>query len=214
MRNKLKMTDDARLYAPAAARNREPIFHVLERHLPQSGLVLEIASGSGEHVTYFAQNSASGIVYQPSDPDAEARASIDAWVKTLGLDNVRPAIALDAASQDWPISQADAILCINMIHISPWAASLGLMRGASRILPNDGLLYLYGPYRRNGIHTAPSNVDFDRSLQERNPAWGVRDLDEVASLAAEHGFSPPIIEEMPANNLSVIFRLTHSQNAG
>jgi SAM-dependent methyltransferase len=208
------MTDDARLYAPATARNREPIFRVLERYLPQSGLVLEIASGSGEHVTHFAQNSASAVIFQPSDPDADARSSIDAWVNALGLSNVRPAVALNAASLDWPISQADAIICINMIHISPWAATIGLMRGASRILPHDGPLYLYGPYRRGGRHTAPSNEDFDRSLRERNPAWGVRDLDEVASLAAESGFSAPIIEEMPANNLSVIFRFKRAQDIG
>jgi SAM-dependent methyltransferase len=208
------MTDDARLYAPAAARNREPIFRVLERHLPQRGLVLEIASGSGEHVTHFARNSASGVIFQPSDPDADARASIDAWVSALGLSNVRPAIALDAASPDWPISQADAIICVNMIHISPWAATIGLMRGASRILPHYGLLYLYGPYRRGGRHTAPSNEVFDRSLQERNAAWGVRDLDDVESLAAESGFSAPTVEEMPANNLSVIFRLRQAPEAG
>ena len=200
------MNDPARLYAPAAARNREPIFQVLKRHLPQRGLVLEIASGSGEHIVHFAQNSAPDLIFQPSDPDATVRANIDAWSAELGLTNVRPALALDAQSSDWPLSQADAVLCINMIHIAPWTAAIGLMRGAAQLLGSGGMLYLYGPFRRNGRHTAPSNEQFDQSLRDRNSAWGVRDAEEVAALAAMHGFAPPLIEDMPANNLSLIFR--------
>jgi SAM-dependent methyltransferase len=201
------MNDDARLHAPAASRNREPIFDVLRHHLPARGLVLEIASGSGEHAVHFAKGSDAALVFQPSDPDPAARASIDAWTQALGLPGIRPAIALDAASADWPISHADAVLCINMIHIAPWEAAIGLVKGAARILPPGGMLYLYGPYRRGGQHTAPSNEQFDASLRQRNPAWGVRDVEAVAALAAGEGFGPPLIVEMPANNLSVIFRL-------
>jgi hypothetical protein len=200
------MTDDAKLYAPAASRNREPIFSVLKQHLPQSGLVLEIASGSGEHVVHFAQSSPAELVFQPSDPDKAARASIDAWAAELGLPNIRPALALNAALEDWPIATADAVLCINMIHISPWEATEGLVRGTARLLPSGGLLYLYGPYKRGGQHTAPSNEAFDADLRRRDPRWGVRDLETVGALAAKAGFGDPLVEEMPANNLSVIFR--------
>lgn len=200
------MNDKARLYAPAAARNREPIFRVLQRHLPPRGLVLEIASGSGEHITHFAQHGEPDLIFQPSDPDPTARASIDAWVSGLGLSNVRSAVALDAESSEWPLSHADAVLCINMIHIAPWTAAIGLMRGAGRLLPSGCMLYLYGPFRRNGHHTAPSNEQFDRDLRNRDPAWGVRDVEEVEALAVAHGFTPPLIEEMPANNLSLIFK--------
>ena len=199
------MKEDARLYAPAAARNREPIFDVLRRHLPSRGLVLEVASGSGEHVAHFAQSSGPDLIFQPSDPDPSARASIDAWAAALDLGNIRPAIGLDATSDRWPLSYADVMLCINLIHIAPWAAAVGLMRGAAGILPIGGVLFLYGPFRRNGCHTAPSNEAFDRDLRTRNPAWGVRDLEAVAALAEAHGFAQPVVEEMPANNLSVIF---------
>lgn len=195
---------DARLHAPSAARNRDPILNVLRRFLPARGVVLELASGSGEHTVHFAQ-AFPALAFQPSDPDAEARASVDAWAASAGLPNVLPALALDAIAQPWPIDAANAVLCINMIHISPWQAAAGLVSGAAAILPPGGLLYLYGPYRRNGGHTAPSNEAFDRSLRERNPAWGIRDLEAVAGLAAEHGFGPPAVEQMPANNLSLIF---------
>jgi SAM-dependent methyltransferase len=196
---------DARLQAPATARNRAPILEVLRRHLPQQGLVLEVASGSGEHAVHFAQ-AFPYLEFQPSDPDADARASIDAWVASLGLANVRPAIALDAATDMWPIATADAVLCINMIHIAPWQAAVGLMRGAAKVLADGGVLYLYGPFRRGGAHTAPSNDAFDRSLRAQNPEWGVRDLEAVAALGSDHGFAPPIIEAMPANNLSLVFQ--------
>ncbi len=196
--------NDARLHAPSAARNRDPILDVLRRCLPARGLVLEVASGSGEHTVHFAQ-AFSALAYQPSDPDPQARASIDAWATAAGLPNIRPAITLDATARPWPIDAADVVLCINMIHIAPWEAAVGLVSGAAAILPPGGLLYLYGPYRRNGGHTAPSNEAFDRSLRERNPAWGIRDIEAVAELAAAHGFGPPAIEQMPANNLSLIF---------
>jgi hypothetical protein len=200
------MNEDARLYAPAATRNREPILNVLRRHLPSHGLVLEVASGSGEHVAHFAQSSGPDLIFQPSDPDSDARASIDAWATALDLSNIRPAIDLDATSDRWPISHADAVLCINLIHIAPWAAAVGLIRGAAAILRAGSVLFLYGPFRRNGRHTAPSNEAFDRDLRTRNPAWGVRDLEGVAALAGGYGFAQPTIEEMPVNNLSVIFR--------
>jgi hypothetical protein len=199
------MTADARMYSPTTARNREPILQVLRRHLPSRGLVLDIASGSGEHVAHFSP-AFPGLVFQPSDPDAQARASIDAWITALGLANVRRAIALDTTAEVWPVDAADAMLCINMIQVSPWTAAQGLVRGASRLLPIGGVLYLYGPYRRDGQHTAPSNAAFDQDLRCRNPDWGVRDLEAVTALAASQGFGPPAIEAMPANNLSLVFR--------
>jgi SAM-dependent methyltransferase len=200
------MSTDHRRVAPSVARNRDPIWTVLQSYLPASGVVLEIASGSGEHTLHFSAPSADGLLFQPSDPDADARLSIDAWVETERRTNVMSALALDAASDHWPIARADAVVCINMIHIAPWAATLGLLRGAARILPVGGLLYLYGPYRRNGTHTSDSNLAFDLDLKARNSAWGVRDLDDVAAEAARVGFLAPLVEAMPANNLSVMFR--------
>jgi hypothetical protein len=197
---------DARLYAPATQRNREPIAAVLRRHLPERGLVLEVASGSGEHVIHFAR-AFPGLEFQPSDPDLRHRASIEAWRADAGLANIRPPLDLDASAAAWPLAAADAVLCINMIHISPWAAAEGLMRGSARLLPAAGVLYLYGPYRRAGRHTAPRNEAFDASLRAQHPPWGVRDLEAVAALAAAHGFSEPTIADMPANNLSLVFRL-------
>ncbi len=202
------MNSDARQYAPSAARNRDPIWEILRPHLPAQGLVLEVASGSGEHTAHFARASGSELVYQPSDPDPQARASIDAWAATSGLANIRPAIALDAAADVWPIECVDVVVCINMIHISPRSSTVGLMRGAGRVLPASGLLFLYGPYRREGRHTAPSNEAFDQDLRRRNPEWGVRDLEDVADLAKGAGFGPPAVAQMPANNLSVLFRRT------
>jgi SAM-dependent methyltransferase len=198
------MSRDARLYFPATARNRAPILDVLRRHLPSRGLALEVASGSGEHVVHFAQ-AFPDLLFQPSDADPDARASIDAWGAALGLTNVRPAMALDATAETWPIEAADAVLCINMVHIAPWAAAEGLVRGAARILPPGGVLYLYGPYKRGGRHTAPSNEAFDASLRAQNPDWGVRDLEGVVALAGAAGFAEPVVEQMPANNLSLIF---------
>jgi SAM-dependent methyltransferase len=199
------MTGDVRLSAPAAARNRQPILDALKPHLPPRGLVLEVASGTGEHVVHFVQ-ACPALTFQPSDPDPQHRASIDAWSAGMGLANVRPAIALDVTAEVWPVEAADALVCINMIHIAPWTAAEGLMRGAGRVLPPGGLLYLYGPYRRGGQHTAPSNAAFDAGLRAQNPAWGVRDLEAVAALAAAQGLGEPLILEMPANNLSLVFR--------
>ncbi len=200
------MTNDPRRFAPATLRNRDAIQNVLGQRLPSRGLVLEIASGSGEHLVHFARANPPELIFQPSDPTPEARASIDAWVASAGTSNVRPAIELDASTHNWPIDRADAILCINMIHISPWAATQGLMRGAARLLPVGGLLYLYGPYRRNGQHTAPSNASFDEDLRRQNPAWGVRNLEDVTALAISHGFGEPEVFQMPANNFSLVFR--------
>jgi SAM-dependent methyltransferase len=199
------MSHDRRLYFAAAARNRQPILDVLQEHLPPRGLALEVASGSGEHVVHFAQ-ACPDLVFQPSDPDPAHRASIDAWTAALGLANVRPAIDLDAMAATWPVAAANAVLCSNMIHIAPWAATVGLVRGAGRIVPPGGVLYLYGPYRRGGRHTAPSNAAFDASLRAQHTAWGVRDLEAVADLAAAEGFAAPIVVEMPANNLSLVLR--------
>jgi SAM-dependent methyltransferase len=196
---------DPRLFAPAVARNREAIVDVLRRVLPASGLALEIASGSGEHAAHFAA-AFPDLVFQPSDPDPRARASIDAWSASSGLENLRPALALDAARAPWPLARADAILCINMIHISPFSATEGLLRQAGQMLPSGGVLYLYGPYLREGVAPAESNLAFDAWLRAQNPQWGLRDLGAVAALARENGFSAPEIVEMPANNVSAIFR--------
>ncbi|WP_137126867.1 DUF938 domain-containing protein [Roseomonas sp. HF4] len=193
---------DPRRFAPAAARNRDAILDVLRRVLPPRGLVLEVASGSGEHCAHLAA-ALPALTFQPSDPDADARASIDAWA--AGAPNIRPALALDAARLPWPATAADAALCINMIHIAPWAACEGLVRGAAAL---GAMLVLYGPFRRGGAHTAPSNAAFDESLRARDPAWGVRDLEAVAALAAREGFGPPEATEMPANNMTVVFRRT------
>lgn len=190
--------------APAVARNREPILGVLRDALPADGLVLEIASGTGEHIIHFAR-ALPGLEWQPSDPSAEARRSIAAWIAASGLPNVRQPLALDAASADWPVATADAILCINMVHISPWAATEGLMRGAGRLLGQGGLLFLYGPYRRDGRHTAPSNAAFDADLRAHDPQWGVRDLESVAAEGDANGLLLDRVVEMPANNLSLLF---------
>lgn len=200
------MTTDARLYAPSTARNIEPISNLLQPLLPQRGLVLEIASGAGEHITHLAELSNAGLVFQPSDPGDVERASADAWAHVRKLPNVRPAINIDAAAAQWPIDQADVIFCINMIHISLWAATVGLMRNAARILPPGGMLFTYGPYRRDGTHTSDSNAAFDESLRQRNPEWGIRDVGEITDLAQFNGLQAPEIIQMPANNLSLIFR--------
>ena len=194
---------DARREAPAVARNRDAILAVLRGILPARGLLLEVASGSGEHALHFAP-AFPGLTFQPSDPDPDARASIDAWC--AGVPNIRPALALDATAPNWPVARADAVLCINMIHISPWASCEGLLRGAARALPPGAPLILYGPFKRGGAHTAPSNEAFDADLRARDPDWGVRDLEEVAAAAAATGFGPPEITAMPANNLTVAFR--------
>jgi len=198
------MTDDRRS-SPAALRNRDPILDVLRGVLPASGRVLELASGSGEHVMHFARHLPD-LDWQPSDPSPDARQSIAAWASAEGLRNVGDVVDPDAALGPWPVGPFAAILCINMIHISPWPATVGLMQGASGVLPAGGVLYLYGPYRRGDRPLAPGNAAFDEDLRARNPAWGLRDLDAVIACAAEHGFVFDRAIDMPANNLSVIFR--------
>lgn len=192
-------------HAPATLRNREAIADVLRGVLPKHGTILEVASGSGEHAVHFARRFPA-LHWQPSDPDPAALRSIAAWVREAGLANVAPPIQLDAGAENWPIDRCDAILCINMVHISPWAATLGLLRNAARLLPQGALLYLYGPYVRQGLETAPSNIAFDRSLRDRNPAWGLRDVADVEAAADELGLRLETIVAMPANNLSLIFR--------
>lgn len=192
--------------SPSTARNREPILEVLRARLPANGLVLEIAAGAGEHAAYAAA-ALPHLQWRPTDPDPEALASIAAWRDHAALPNLLPPLRLDASDPDgWPVSRADAVVNINMIHISPWSATQGLMAGAGRVLPSGGLLYLYGPYLETGVETAPSNLAFDRSLKDRNPAWGLRRLDEVTAVAAAQGLAFVERVAMPANNLSVVFR--------
>jgi SAM-dependent methyltransferase len=192
---------DARLSSPSALRNRGPILEVLRQHLPPAGRLLEVASGTGEHVAHFAEHL-PGWVFQPSDLDADRRASVDAWAQ--GTDTIRPAIALDTTAS-WPEGPFDAVLCSNMIHIAPWAATLGLIAGAGAVLKPGGKLVLYGPYRRGGAHTADSNAAFDADLRSRDPSWGIRDLEAVSALAVAAGFGPPCVVAMPANNFCVVF---------
>ncbi|MBC2666069.1 DUF938 domain-containing protein [Novosphingobium flavum] len=198
-------THDARQSAPAALRNREPILAALRDVLPPSGHVLELASGTGEHVVHFARHL-PGLEWQPSDPSAPARRSIAAWIAAEGLTNVRLPLALDAIDANWPIDRAAAMLCINMIHISPWAATEGLLRGAGRILEAGSPLCLYGPFRRAGHPLEPSNAAFDQDLRARNPAWGLRELGEVERCGETHGLVLERCLAMPANNLFVVFR--------
>jgi SAM-dependent methyltransferase len=195
---------DPRLYYPHVARNREPILRVLKRVLPPRGLILELASGSGEHVTYFAQMLPTQL-WQPTDPDPRALASIAAHRTAANAPNLLSPLWLDAMSEEWPVQRADALVCINMIHITPWATCQGLMTGAERTLRAGGVLYLYGPYQIDGRHTAQSNEEFDAWLRTQNAQWGVRDLAEVTALAQRHAFSLRETVPMPANNLSVIF---------
>jgi SAM-dependent methyltransferase len=196
---------DGALTSPSVARNREPILAVLRRVLPAGGIVLEIASGTGEHAMHFAA-ALLELTWQPTDRDPEARRSIAARRAAGVLPNLLPPLELDAAAPSWPVERADAIVAINMIHIAPWSAAEGLMAGAARLLAPGGILYLYGPYQENGRHTAPSNAAFDASLRARDPEWGVRDVGAVAELAARHGLALAERVAMPANNLSLVFR--------
>jgi cyclopropane fatty-acyl-phospholipid synthase-like methyltransferase len=196
-----------RLRAPSTARNREPILTVLQRVLPPQARVLELASGAGEHAVFVA-SAMPEITWQPSDPDAEARASIAEWIKAEALTNVLFPVEIDVRSDDWGVEDEapfDALVAINMIHISPWEATVGLMRGAGRLLRDGGVLFTYGPYKRGGMHTAPSNEVFDESLKARDSRWGVRDVADVESAARENGLQLREIVEMPANNLSLVF---------
>jgi hypothetical protein len=189
--------------APAAVRNREPIREVLARHLPPTGRVLTIAEGTGEHVVYFAR-SFPALTWLPTDRDDAALASITAWRAEVALDNILPAAQLDVTAASWPVEHADAITCINMVHIAPWEAALGLFWGAAQRLSRDALLYLYGPFRFDGAFTSPSNEAFDASLRARDARWGVRDVRDVERAATS--FALRDIIAMPANNHSLVFR--------
>ena len=196
---------DSRRSAPAALRNREPIAQVLAQWLPKSGFVLEIASGTGEHSTFFAERFPA-LQWQPSDIHPDALRSIMAWQSQAGLPNLHEPIELDAASANWPVASADAIVSINMVHISPWNSAIGLLAGAARILPRGGALILYGPWLSDRIDTAPSNMEFDADLRRRDPAWGLRTVEEFASQATARGLELAEERSMPANNLMLLFR--------
>lgn len=221
-----------RLVSESCERNKDPILEVLKRVLPDTGLVLEIGAGTGQHAVHFAP-AFPGLAWQPTDPDALSRASIAAWAETAGAANLLKPVALDVTEDPWPVADAAAVISVNMIHIAPWACCLGLIAGAARVLAprggdggtpdrdnergedggtpdrdkkRGGVLFLYGPFKVGGRHTAPSNERFDMSLRSRDPDWGVRNLDDVAMEAREAGFQLAETVQMPANNLSVIFR--------
>lgn len=221
----------ARRSAPAALRNREAIAGVLGEWLPRAGVVLEIASGTGEHAVYFAERFPK-LEWQPSDVHPDALASIEAWRTASDHSNLRPPLVIDAAGADWPIESADAVLSIkmdsdscddpksagkggfdvvinlNMVHISPWSAALGLLDGAARVLKPGGALILYGPWLQAGVQTAPSNLAFDQQLRERDSEWGLRRVEDFDAAASERGFALEQTRAMPANNLMLLFRLT------
>jgi cyclopropane fatty-acyl-phospholipid synthase-like methyltransferase len=196
---------DGRLVSPSAERNKAPIAEVLQRVLPTRGSMLEISSGTGQHVVHFAR-AMPNCVWQPTERDPDCLRSIAAWLAAEALQNVNAPLYLDVHDEVWPAGQVDAVVCINMIHIAPSSATQALFRGATTIVNTGGVLVLYGPFRREGQHTSPSNETFDRLLQAQNPEWGVRNLDDVARLAAKEGFELRERCEMPANNLAVIFR--------
>ena len=203
----MNINNDPRQFAPATQRNRQPILEVLSQVLPVNCNVLEIASGTGEHAAFFASHL-PGCQWIPSDPNPLARASIDAWRDYFSLTNLYPTLDINAEDSSWKIEPnlpINALVNINMIHISPWSTCLGLMAGANQILAKDNILYLYGPFKIDGRHTAPSNLAFDRSLQSQNSAWGVRNLEDVIDVAKTQGFTLLKTVQMPANNLSVVF---------
>lgn len=199
------MSTDIPRHAPATRLNRDPILGVLRDVLPATGRLLEIASGTGEHARYFSA-ALPGIVWQPSDVDPAAIASIEAHRNAAACDNMAEPVALDVTRRPWPVEQADAMLCINMIHIAPWECCEALLRGAGAILEPDGPLVLYGPYKRDGLHTAPSNEAFDRSLRAQNPAWGVRDMTDIERTGDASGLRLDRVVPMPSNNFCLIFR--------
>ncbi|MEM7411553.1 MAG: DUF938 domain-containing protein [Myxococcota bacterium] len=196
---------DARRHAPATGRNTAPILSVLADALPAQGLVLEVASGTGQHAVAFARRF-PGLTFQPTDRDPTALASIAAWRADAGVSNLSAPLRLDVAERPWPVERADAVLCINMIHIAPWEAALALLTGARDCLGSAAPLVLYGPYREHGAHTSDSNAAFDASLRERDPAWGVRDQEHVAAEADARGFALERVVPMPANNRALVFR--------
>lgn len=198
-----EQADDGRLFAPATLRNRGALLDLMQAHLPAHGTVVEIASGSGEHVVHFAR-AFPNLTFLPSDPDADARRSIDAWVAHEAVSNIEAARAIDVTADTLP--HANGVLCINMIHIAPWAATVGLVERAAAALPADGVLILYGPFKRSGAQISESNAAFDASLRARDSRWGVRDLEAVSDVAQGAGFGAPDVIEMPANNLGVVWR--------
>jgi len=198
-------TAEARRSAPAALRNREPIAEVLADWLPEAGLVLEIASGTGEHAVFFAERFQK-LEWQPSDTDPDALDSIRAWRSEAGLGNVREPLVIDAASSDWPIERADAVLNINMVHISPWRSALGLLDGAARLLAPGTPLILYGPWISDDVDTAPSNIAFDEDLRRRDAQWGLRRVEDFADEALSRDLRLVERRRMPANNLMLLFR--------
>jgi hypothetical protein len=196
----------AKQHAPATLRNREPIADVLARELPDSGTVLEIAAGTGEHAVFFAA-AFPALHWQPTDPSEEALASIAAYRDDYKGTNLAAPLLLDAADPDsWPVAEAAAIVCINMVHISPWAATLGLFAGAGRLLARGAPLILYGPYVEQGVETAPSNLEFDQSLKARNPLWGLREAEALDALAAQHKMARSARYALPANNVMLVYR--------
>ncbi|CAA2143787.1 hypothetical protein HYPP_04414 [Hyphomicrobium sp. ghe19] len=202
---KVDRLTEHRLVSPSAERNKGPVADLLTRLLPDHGLVLEVSSGTGQHIVHFAQQMPY-LHWQPTERDEESLRSIAGWRAAKALPNVGEPLRLDVIDQPWPIGFASAVICLNMIHIAPWSAAEALIRGAEAITVPRGILFLYGPYRRSGRHTASSNEAFDRELQAKNPEWGVRDLESVAHLAERHGFEGPEVHDMPANNLSIVFR--------
>jgi SAM-dependent methyltransferase len=202
---------DGRCLAGSADRNKGPILEVLAGVLPERGLVLEIGSGTGQHITHFAR-AFPQLDWQPSDVDAEMRRSISAWIRQERLANVREPIVLDVQSLPWPVAAAEAIVCINVLHVAAWATTQALFEGAREVLRPGACLFLYGPYRRKGRHTASSNERFDAELRAFDPEWGVRDLERVTEVAALAGFARTEVVDMPANNLSVVFRKTTGAN--
>lgn len=196
---------DPRRYAPAASRNRDPIVSVLRDVLPISGTVLELASGTGEHAVYFA-GAFPDILWIPSDPDAAARASIAAWREDAGLSNLLPPLDIDVCALEWPVERVQAMVCINMVHIAPWSATEGLFGGAAALLESGEPLVLYGPFRREGHPLEPSNQSFDEDLQRRDARWGLRSVEDVRACALDAGIVFDQMVQMPANNLTLVFR--------
>jgi hypothetical protein len=200
----LDVSPDKRPVSPSAERNKGPIADVLKRVLPGHGTVLEISSGTGQHVVHFARKMPH-LTWQPSERDELSLRWIKQWMAAEALENILFPLRLDVTELPWQVGPAAAAVCLNMIHIAPWSATEGLICGAETVLGQDGILFLYGPYLRNGVETSPSNVAFDSDLRSRNPEWGLRNLDDVIRCAVLHGFGQPEIHKMPANNLSVIF---------
>lgn len=203
---------DRRMFSPSAARNSAPILAVMKRVLPKHGQVLEIGCGTGEHAVCFAQ-AMPDIMWQPSDPDLASRTSTASWIAFKGVNNVLSPLDIDVCSKEWGVESSmvfDAIVSINMIHIAPWEATLGLFAGAGRLLRASGILLLYGPFMHNGIHNAPSNAAFDESLKESNPSWGLRNIDDLERVAEVSGLRLSDTIEMPANNNILVFSTRRS----